>query len=93
MKNYKKSGIFAMKLHLLMLLGSLSFILTGCQRLPEECQNYWTNIEKISKQMQMSDLQIKTRKQQFKEQVTAMNKQEAIEYCSRQSSFLNLMKE
>ncbi len=43
--------------------------------------------------MQMSDLQIKTRKQQFKEQVPAMNKQEAIEYCSRQSSFLNLMKE
>lgn len=43
--------------------------------------------------MHMSELQIKTRKQEFAEQVTAMNKQEATEYCSRQSSFLNLMKE
>ncbi|MBI1452520.1 MULTISPECIES: hypothetical protein [Acinetobacter] len=82
-----------MKPSLLILLGSLSFIVAGCQRLPEECQNYWNNIEKISKQMHMSELQIKTRKQEFVEQVTAMNKQEATEYCSRQSSFLNLMKE
>jgi starvation-inducible outer membrane lipoprotein len=82
-----------MKPSVWILLGSLSFMLAGCQRLPKECDNYWNSIEKISKQMQMSELQIKTRKQQFEEQVTAMNKQEATEYCSRQSAFLNLMKE
>lgn len=80
-----------MKACLFIVLGSLSILLTGCQRLPEECQNYWTAVEKISKHMQMSELQIKTRKQEFEAQLKTMQKKDAIEFCSRQSAFLNLM--
>ncbi|RKG34068.1 hypothetical protein D7V32_02105 [Acinetobacter tianfuensis] len=81
-----------MKSFVIALMLCLSTILTGCSSIPEACTSYWKQIEQLSKQMGMSDMQIENNKIAFENKIKAMPKQEAVQSCTAKSSFLNLAK-
>lgn len=79
---------------IIILLGlTPSLVLTACNHLPEACQQYWKQIEKLSKQMGMSNEQIENNKMAFIKKIKKMNQSEATQTCTTDNSFLNMASE
>ncbi len=63
--------------------------------MPKECEESWEQLEALSKQMGLSEEQIKEQKKQFEESIKKQSKEEAIQmlpnpkYLSRFSRQIN----
>lgn len=75
----------------LALMTTLCFGLSACSNMPKECQESWEKLESFSKQMGLSEEQIKQQKVQFEEGIKKHSKEEAIQICQTQSNFLGLV--
>ncbi|OTG82615.1 hypothetical protein B9T33_03965 [Acinetobacter sp. ANC 5054] len=73
------------------LLTTLCLGLTACSKMPKECEESWEKLESLSKQMGLSEDQIKEQKKQFEEEISKKPKDEAIQICKTQTSFLGLV--
>ena len=73
------------------LLTTLCLALTACSNMPKECEESWQKLESLSKQMGLSEEQIKEQKKQFEEGIKQQSEEDAIQICKTQSSFLGLV--
>lgn len=73
------------------LLG-MGMTLTACSQMPSECEESWDKIEKMAKESGIPDDALKSQKKEFEAQIKSMSKDQAIESCKTQNSFLGLIK-
>ena len=77
-----------MKKHLLLLILSSGIILSACSQMPSECQKTWDNMEKLAIESGIPKDAVKAQKDNFVLQIKNMSKEEAIQSCNMQNSFL-----
>jgi hypothetical protein len=66
--------------------------LTGCSKIPTECQESWNKVEKFGKQIGLSDSDLKIKKKEFEDSILQMDPKQAAQICESQNSFLQLAK-
>lgn len=68
-------------------LSAIFFLsLSACSELPKECEESWSNIEKLAKESGIPQEAINNQKKEFEKQIEAMSKDSAIEACKAQNS-------
>ncbi|AXY56512.1 hypothetical protein CDG60_08005 [Acinetobacter chinensis] len=65
--------------------------LNACSKIPEECADSWSKMEKLSRQMGLTDEQIKSQKSKFEHEIKQMDKAQATEMCKSQSTLLGVV--
>lgn len=79
-----------MKEHLLVLILTSGLILSACSQMPSECESSWEKIEKMAIDSGIPKDAMKAQKDEFVAQIKGMSKEQAIETCKMQNSFLDL---
>lgn len=82
---------FSMKFFSVLALSFSMIILTGCNKMPKECNDAWDKLESFGKQMGVPEDQIKVQKEKFVKEVTAMKPEQAKEQCSMQNSIMGMV--
>ena len=65
--------------------------LSACSQIPKECEESWDKLEALSKQMGLNEEQIKEQTKQFEDSIKKQSKEQAIQMCQTQSTFLGLV--
>ena len=77
-----------------MIFSTLSIVvlaLSGCSKMPKECNDAWDKLEKLASQMGIPEEQLKTQKEQFEKEIQAMDREQATEQCKMQNSIMGMV--
>lgn len=77
---------------MLIVVTTLCFTLTGCDQTPKSCNELWSKIEQIGKQSGIPENAIKSKKNEFDQEIAKLSKDEANQNCQTQLSVLELIK-
>ena len=77
-----------MKKHSLLLILSSGIVMNACSQMPSECEKAWDNMEKLAIESGIPKDAVKAQKDNFVLQIKNMSKEEAIQSCNMQNSFL-----
>lgn len=65
--------------------------LSGCSKMPKECDQAWDKLEKLASEMGIPEEQLKTQKEQFEKEIKAMDREQATEQCKMQNSIMGMV--
>ncbi|MFW1858451.1 hypothetical protein [Acinetobacter defluvii] len=89
--NFKNRAKIMRKIYFTLLTSGI--ILSACSStMPKECEESWKYIEKMAKTSGIPEEAIKNQKKAFENEISKMDKEQAIQVCKTQSSILNMMK-
>ncbi|KJV45020.1 hypothetical protein ABFP25_06450 [Acinetobacter indicus] len=69
----------------------LCLALTGCDRMPAECEEAWDKMDSLSTKMGLSEEQRQFQKKQFEAGIKEMSTEDAKRLCSQQTQTLGII--
>ena len=76
---------------LIVIFIGLCLNLTACNKTPSECDELWEKTAKLAKQNGISEDALKSKKQDFEDQISKMPKGEAAKNCKTQLAVFDLV--